>query len=143
MKPAVLCLMLLAALPTIARAQTAPHPPPPACAAPHHPPHGKHATPQCMAGSVTTVSAMQMQLQLAHGHAVKIVFTDHTVFQTDSGPGTLEGIMPGDFACVTGTPHGHTFQAKSVAFDLTPFPCPVKKPHPPKGHDAPRDGGAG
>ncbi len=143
MKPAVVFLALLAALPTVARAQTAPHPPPPACAAPHHSPQGKHPKPQCMAGNVTTVAATQMQLQPDHGHPVKIVFTNHTVFQTDSGPGTLEGIMPGDFACVTGTPHGHTFQAKSVAFDLTPFPCPVKKPHPPKGHDAPPGSGAG
>ncbi len=143
MKLAVLFLALLAALPTVARAQTAPHPPPPACAAPHKPPKGKHPKPQCMAGSVTTVAATQMQLQPVHGHPVKIVFTDQTVFQTDSGPGTLEGIMPGDFACVTGTVHGHAFQAKSVVFDLTPFPCPVKKPHPPKSQDVPPGIGVG
>jgi len=143
MKLAVLFLALLAALPTVARAQTALHPPPPACAAPHKPPKGKHPKPQCMAGSVTTVAATQMQLQPAHGHPVKIVFTDQTVFQTDSGPGTLEGIMPGDFACVTGTVHGHAFQAKSVVFDLTPFPCPVKKPHPPKSQDVPPRIGVG
>ncbi len=143
MKLAVLFLALLAALPTVAHAQTALHPPPPACAAPHKPPKGKHPKPQCMAGSVTIVAATQMQLQPAHGHPVKIVFTDQTVFQTDSGPGTLEGIMPGDFACVTGTVHGHAFQAKSVVFDLTPFPCPVKKPHPPKSQDVPPGIGVG
>lgn len=46
-------------------------------------------------------------------------------------------------AVLAGTPHGHSFQAKSVAFDLTPFPCPVKKPHPPKDHHVSPGSGAG
>ncbi len=133
MRFAVLLLAVLSGVPSLALAQAVAHPPPVGCKArPHHPHKGKHPPPQCLAGDVTAVSGTGMKLQPVHGHAVSLLFDDKTVFQTDSGPGTLEGIVPGDFACVTGQPHGHAFTAQVVVFDLVPFSCPAKKPPPQK-----------
>jgi len=131
MKFIIVLLVVLSASPGVALGQGVLHPPPPQCKAPpHHSHKAKHSHSQCVAGSVTGVSGKGMTVQPPHGQPVKIVFIDQTVFQTGSGPGTLEGIMPGDFACVTGTTHGHTFTAEKVVFDLTPFHCSVKKPPP-------------
>lgn len=131
MKCVIVLLVALLGFPHSALAQPAAHPPPPGCKAPpHHPHKGSPPRSQCLAGKVTAVSGTAMEIQPAHGRAIKIVFVNKTVFQTDSGPGILEGIMSGDFACVTGTPHGHNLTAQLVVFDLTPFPCPLKKPPP-------------
>ncbi|GAC1324870.1 MAG: hypothetical protein NVS2B16_17800 [Chloroflexota bacterium] len=129
MKRVIVLLVVVLGLPHSVLAQPVAHPHPPSCKAlPHHPPKGKPPQTQCLAGNVTAVSGTAMEMQPAHGHAIKIIFVKKTIFQTDSGPGTLEGIMPGDFACVTGTLHGHSLTAQLVVFDLTPFPCPLKKP---------------
>ncbi|GAC1399038.1 MAG: hypothetical protein NVSMB52_12600 [Chloroflexota bacterium] len=137
MKLIGILLVAMFGFPASAFAQPKPHPAPSGCKAPPHHPHkdkhphkGKHPPPQCLAGTVMAVSGTEMQVQPAHGHSVRIIFVDKTIFQTDSGPGTLEGIMQGDFACVTATPHGHTFTAQLVVFDLAPFACRTQKPPP-------------
>lgn len=132
MKLAAAVLVMLSAFPGVALAHPPAHPPPPSCGpVPHHPHKGKHPPPQCVAGNVTTISPTGMEIQPVHGHPQRIAFVDTTVFQTDSGPGTLEGIVTGDFACVTGKRHGHALTAQLVVFDLKPFKCRAGKPHPP------------
>lgn len=133
MRTAIAFLLALCLAPGMAQARGMPHPSPQPCGAPQHHPHkGKHVPPQCIAGTVTVVTEANMQVQPVNGHLQKIAFVAKTVFQTDSGAGTLEGIMPGDFACVTGTIHGHSLTAQLVIFDLKPFPCdPKRKPSPP------------
>ncbi|MGI8824958.1 MAG: hypothetical protein ACR2JC_04800 [Chloroflexota bacterium] len=137
MKLAAALFVVWLLVPAGALAQHPGHPPPPPCGDRPHQQKGKHSQPQCISGSVLAISATGMRLHAPHGHPVSIRFTAKTVFQTDSGPGTLEGIMPGDFACVTGTVRKHDLTAQLVVFDLMPFPCPVKKPHHPPKDESP------
>lgn len=132
MRRLVIVLLLVLCLPHTVRAQAPPpHPPPPCLKAPR----GKNkGAKTCIAGTVIRVSGDDMDLRPRHGHPAKIRFTAHTVFRTNSGAGALNGIMPGDFACVSVTGHGHKLTAQQVVFDLTPFPCPTPHPPPPPPH---------
>lgn len=127
-------LALLLVLPAgVSAAPAKPPHPPPACAPLGKGKGGKHPPIVCLFGKVTQVSAHDIHLKPKHGHATVVRLSASTVFQTNSGPGALNGVMPGDFACVSGTVRGHALVARVVVFDLTPFPCPVPHgaPHPP------------
>lgn len=141
MRASVVVLLLLLPLPAPAFAQTPPSHPPPACHLAGHHPRGHQPHLQCMGGAVHAVTTTTMTIQPGHGHSIGVLFSAATVFRTDSGPGTLDGIVPGDYACVTGSPHGHIMTAQLVVFDLSPFPCGPKKPHAPPKHRPPAHNG--
>ncbi|MGI8967551.1 MAG: hypothetical protein ACR2GA_00395 [Chloroflexota bacterium] len=74
-----------------------------------------------------------MAVQPHRGHVQGVRFDAATMFQTNSGPGTLEGLVSGDFVCVAGMQHSQAFTAGIVLFDPRPFPCSPHLPkHPPK-----------
>jgi hypothetical protein len=50
-------------------------------------------------------------------------FTDETLFATDSGEGVLDGLVAGDYVCVTYAPHSGAVTALLVLFDPDFPPC--------------------
>lgn len=79
--------------------------------------------PQCTAGVAVKVSPSGMKVRSAHGRPLRVRFTNNTLFLTDSGEGVLDGLVAGDYVCVSYTPHPGTVTALVVVFDPASSPC--------------------
>jgi hypothetical protein len=98
----------------------------------HYPPCGIYATDdnasayrhlRCLAGVAVKVSPSSMKVRPTHGSQLRVRFTNKTLFATDSGEGVLDGLIAGDYVCVSYTPHPGTMTALVVVFDPVSSPC--------------------
>jgi len=78
---------------------------------------------RCMAGVAVKVSPSDMKVRPAHGSQLRVRFTNETLFETDSGEGVLDGLVAGDYVCVSYTRHPGTVTALVVVFDPASSPC--------------------
>jgi hypothetical protein len=85
----------------------------------------------CMMGVAAGVSSTGMKVRPPHGAQRKVRFTVKTLFETDSGEGGLDGLVSGDFVCVSYVPHPGTVTAVVVVFDPVWMPCGPMRHHPP------------
>jgi hypothetical protein len=82
---------------------------------------------QCMAGVAVKVSWNGVKVRPAHGNPLRVWFTDATIFETDSGEGVLNGLVVGDYVCVTYTSRSGAVIALLVVFDPETIPCRSRK----------------
>jgi hypothetical protein len=76
-----------------------------------------------MAGIAVKVSWSGMTVRPAHGQVLQARFTDATDFETDSGEGALDGLIAGDYVCVSYKPRPGVVTARLVVFAPQPVPC--------------------
>lgn len=83
---------------------------------------------RCVGGVIDEVDAYGLKLNLPKGPDLKVLFSDKTMFVTESAAASLVGLTSGDFACVEGAIKDRVQTALEVLFDTNPFPCgPVRK----------------
>lgn len=82
---------------------------------------------KCVTGVAVKISWNSMKVRPAHGNPLQVRFTDATLFETDSGEGVLDGLVAGDYVCVSYMPHGGTGTALLVLFDPETMPCRFRK----------------
>jgi hypothetical protein len=89
----------------------------------------------CMTGVAVNVTGSGMKVRPAHGPQRKVRFVRTTLFETDSGEGGLDGLVSGDYVCVSYASHPGTVTAFVVVFDPAWTPCGGFRHRPPGGDD--------
>jgi hypothetical protein len=82
-----------------------------------------HIHSRCLTGIAVKVSWNGMKVRPPHGTPFRVWFTDATVFETDSGEGVLDGLVVGDYVCVTYMHHSGFATAVLVVFAPESMPC--------------------
>jgi hypothetical protein len=82
---------------------------------------------ECTAGVAVNVSRNGMKVRPARGNPLRVRFIRTTVFESDSGEGVLDGLVGGDYVCVSYMPHSGTVTALLVVFDPETIPCASRK----------------